>query len=109
MPRFFTVVHQAVLKGAWQRLPSRDCEQLDATSSSTPSDTMNSTSCGVLVGVPRPGFGMTALTADIALSKLVSVSLFWFVLVSELLSYTWSTLMFAADACAVAIFDVSDW
>src|SRR5580704_10793247 len=108
MPRFFTVVHQLVLNGAWQRLPSSDCEQLDETSSSTPSDTMNRTSCGVLFGVPRPGLGMMPLILDIADSKLVSVSLLLLVLVSQLLSYTSSTLMFAAEACAVVIFDVSD-
>ena len=69
---------------------------------------MNSTSCGVLFGVPRPGLGMMPLMLDIAVSKLVSVSLLLLVLVSQLLSYTSSTLIFAADACAVAIFDVSD-
>src|SRR3984885_213855 len=107
MPRFFTVVHHVVLNGCWQRLPSSDCEQLDETSSSTPSETMNSTSCGVLFGVPRPGLGMMVLIADMALSKLVSVSLFWLVLVSQLLSYTGSTLMVPAAVCAVARLEVS--
>jgi hypothetical protein len=62
----------------------------------------------VLFGVPRPGFGMMPLILDIADSKLVSVSLLLLVFVSQLLSYTSSTLMFAAEVCAVAIFDVSD-
>src|ERR1700749_2348494 len=109
MPRFLIVVHQAVLNGCWQRLPSSDCEQVVETSSSTPSDTINSTSCGVLVGVPRPGLGMMPLMLDIAVSKLVSVSLLLLVLVSQLLSYTSSTLMLAAAAWAVAILEVSDW
>src|ERR1700683_2936737 len=105
MPRFFTVVHHVVLNGCWQRLPSSDCEQLDELSSSTPSETMNSTSCGVLFGVPRPGFGMMPLICDMAVSKLVSMSLLLLVLVSQLLSYTSSTLMFFAAAFAVARFD----
>ena len=46
---------------------------------------MNSTSCGVLAGVPVPGAGMMVLIADIADSKFVSVSLFWLVFVSQLL------------------------
>ncbi len=47
---------------------------------------MNSTSCGVLFGVPVPGGGMMALICDIAVSKSVSVSLLLLVLVSQLLS-----------------------
>ena len=57
MPRFFTVVHHVVLNGCWQRVPSRCCEQVLDTSSSTPSETMNNTSRGVLDGAPVP-FGL---------------------------------------------------
>src|ERR1700683_3785387 len=76
IPRFFTVVHIDVLKGCWQRVPSSGCEHdVEFTSSSTPSETMNTTSWGVLFAEPVPGFGMRVLTAVIADSKLVSVSL----------------------------------
>src|SRR5580704_2685428 len=89
MPRFFTVVHHAVLNGCWQRLlPLSVSEHVVLASSSTPSETMNSTSCGVEVGVPRPGLGMMALTCDIAVSKLVSMSLLLLLLVSQLFLYT---------------------
>src|SRR5580704_4527095 len=85
MPRFLTVVHHAVLNGCWQRLlPLSVCEQVVEASSSTPSETMNSTSCGVEAGVPRPGLGMMALICDIAVSKLVSMSLLLLLLVSQL-------------------------
>src|SRR5664279_703914 len=86
MPRFLTVVHQAVSKGCWQRYPDGlpdatvVAEQSDwfATYlSSSPSETMNNTSCGVSLAAfePPPGFGMMVLTPEIALAKSVSVSL----------------------------------
>src|ERR1700728_3694212 len=109
MPRFFTVVHHVVLNGCWQRGPSTCCEHVLDTSSSTPSETRNNTSRGVLDGTPVPGFGMMPLICDIAASKLVSVSLFWLVLVSQLLLYTGITLILAAAFCAFVKFEVSNW
>src|SRR5271170_5334489 len=107
MPRFFTVVHQVVLKGCWQRVPSSGCEHVPETSSSTPSVTRNRTSCGVEAEAPVPGSGMVPLICDMADSKLVSVSLLQFELVKQLLSYTSKTLMFDAAVPAVVRFDVS--
>src|SRR5580700_4656556 len=86
IPRFFTVVHQVVSNGCWQRLPLSVCEQLAETLSSTPSLTRNSTSCGVLLDEPVPGSGMMPLMFDIAELKSVSVSLLQFETVRQLLS-----------------------
>src|SRR5580700_1682282 len=106
MPRFLTVVHIAVLNGCWQRVPVSVCEQDDEfTSSSTPSLTINNTSCGVLFEAPVPGFAMMPLMAVIAVSKLVSVSLLLFEQVSQLLEQTSSTSMPAAAVAADDRFD----
>ena len=85
MPRFFSFVHHVVLNGCWQRLPSSDSEHEAEILSSTPSLTMNKTSCGVLFAEPVPGFGMTPSMSDIAVSKSVSVSLLQFETVRQLL------------------------
>src|ERR1700730_17650380 len=108
MARFLTVVHHAVLNGCWQRLlPLSVCEQVVLASSSTPSETMNSTSCGVEVGVPWLGLGMMVLICDIAVSKLVSMSLFCLLLPCQWLLKTYSPLMLPAAVCAAVRFDVS--
>src|ERR1700704_2313996 len=99
MPRFLTVVHQDVSNKAWCRPP----ELL----SSTPSDTMNSTSCGGFPAMPVPGAGMTPLTPDMAASKSVSSSLLLLVEVNQLFLYTVSTSMPAASDLAVDRLEVS--
>src|SRR5579859_2968040 len=111
MPRFFAVVHQVVSTGCWQRLLAFSfCEhEFGLISSSTPSVTTNSTSCGVLPAVPAPGSGMALLTVDIAVSKFVSVSLLLLEQVSQLFLQTSMTSMALAAVCAVLRFEVSDW
>src|ERR1039458_5266119 len=91
MPLFLIVVHHVVSNGCWQRVPPEQLmvgwEQVVEFLSSAPSDTMNSTSCGVspFTLVPPPGFGMSVLMALMALSKSVSVSSLQFDDVRQLL------------------------
>src|SRR5215469_186770 len=104
MPRFLIVLHHDVL--------INDCtrEPFDS-SSSTPSVTRNSTSCGLspLALVPLPGVGMIALIVFIAVSQFVSVSPEVQAWVRQLFEYTCSNPILLAAAFVVLIVVVSVW
>src|SRR6516165_4123700 len=105
MPRFLMVVHRLVLIGSWQRVPLGDgCEQLvELASSATPSDTKNSTFCGLADDSPFPGLAMLVLIAGNIESKFVSWSLFWFCPCTVMMSID------PALCAAVVRFEVRDW
>src|ERR1700733_8366746 len=102
IPRFLIVLHHDVFINDWTRLPL-------TSSSSTPSVTKNSTSCGVSLGalVPLPGLGISVFMLVIALSILVSASLLLLLEVSQLLEYTSSWAMFPADVWAAERLEVN--